>query len=147
MREAGGGGLAILLELPHDVLLGVLPAGPCPDRRSGHALCRRWAGGGQAAALASPVRTAHAWPMTEPHGAGRRRRSPAQRRPLLVGAAGVGLAMAGGLSVALTAPDGLGRTLGVVVLFLALSAVAPLIALWRQTPTGRSDRDLNPRDS
>ena len=85
--------------------------------------------------------------MTEPPGAGRRRRSAARRRPLLVGAVGVGLAMAGGLSVALTAPDGLGRTLGVVALFLALSAVAPLIALWRQTPTGRRDRDANPTDS
>jgi hypothetical protein len=85
--------------------------------------------------------------MTEPRGAGRRRRSPARRRPLLVGAAGVGLAMAGGLSVALTAPDGLGRNLGVVALFLALSAVAPLIALWRQTPTERRDRDVNPGDS
>ena len=52
-------------------------------------------------------------------------------------AAGVGLSMAGGLGIALTETDRLGRTLGVVVLFVAVTMVAPLLALWRSTRTDR----------
>lgn len=76
--------------------------------------------------------------MSEPPHLDHRRIRPAQRRRLLlVMAAGVGLSMAGGLGIALTETDRLGRTLGVVVLFAAVTMVAPLVALWRSTRTDR----------
>ena len=68
----------------------------------------------------------------KPPRANRRTIGPAQRRLLLLLAAGLLLSMAGGLVVAVVAYDRVTRTIGVVVLNLTLVLLATLGSLWRQ---------------
>jgi hypothetical protein len=110
---------------------------PCPGgswwARSRAAARWRWAGPGLA--LLSPM--AHALQMRDPSRLDGRRGHPPRRWLLLVMTVGLGLVMAGSLGIAVTAPYGFGRTLGLVLLFLSLLLLVPLVALWRLARAGR----------
>jgi hypothetical protein len=66
-----------------------------------------------------------------------RRGRPPRRWLLVVMTVGLGLMMAGSLGIAVTAPYGFGRTLGLVLLFLSQMLLVPVVALWRRARTGR----------
>ena len=90
---------------------------------------------------------AHAGQVTEPTPPERPRIRRGQRRLLLVMVIGLGLTMVGGLSQALIAPDRLGRTIGLILCFGAMTLLVGLLALWRQWQVESSERMNRPRDT